>query len=77
MNKITIVFTAVIIFAFFSGCGNLGSSFSKAKGGRIAFTNFADNDAEIYIMDPDGKNLANLTKNTAADDEPALSPLFF
>ena len=47
----------------------------------IAFTSTRDNPtgnplltAEIYLMDPDGKNLRRLTANTDGDAFPALSP---
>ena len=43
-------------------------------GAQIAFTSYRDGNAEIYVMDADGSNLRNLTRNPALDWEPAWSP---
>lgn len=42
--------------------------------GRVAFTSSRDGNDEIYVADLDGRNLANLTNDPAADVEPAISP---
>ena len=41
---------------------------------QIAFTSFRDGNEEIYVMDADGSNLRNLTRNPALDSRPAWSP---
>ena len=41
---------------------------------QIAFTSFRDGNGEIYVMDADGSNLRNLTRNPAWDSRPAWSP---
>ena len=41
---------------------------------QIAFTSFRDGNREIYVMDADGSNLRNLTRNPALDYAPAWSP---
>ena len=41
---------------------------------HIAFTSERDGNAEIYIMDINGKNLRNLTNHPASDFSPAFSP---
>lgn len=41
---------------------------------KIAFVSFQNGNAEIYVMDADGKNQKRLTQNLADDGEPAWSP---
>ena len=43
-------------------------------GAQIAFTSYRDGNGEIYVMDADGGNLRNLTRNPALDWGPAWSP---
>jgi TolB protein len=40
----------------------------------IAFVSIRDGNAEVYVMDADGKNQRNLTNNPADDWGPAWSP---
>jgi TolB protein len=40
----------------------------------IAFDSDRDGNREIYVMDPDGSNLLNLTNNPGDDFDPAWSP---
>lgn len=42
--------------------------------GRIAFSSDRDGNREIYMMDPDGANLARLTTLPGADDIPRFRP---
>ena len=45
-------------------------------GDRIVFTKWAhDGDAEVHIMNADGSDVANLTKNSSNDSYPAISPV--
>ncbi|MBI1926421.1 PD40 domain-containing protein [Candidatus Poribacteria bacterium] len=41
---------------------------------QITFTSYRDGNAEIYVMDADGKNLRNLTKHPAFDGGSTWSP---
>ena len=41
---------------------------------RIAFVSERDGNKEIYVMNADGSNLRNLTRNPARDSGPAWSP---
>ena len=41
---------------------------------RIIFQSDRDGEYEIYMMDPDGSNVVQLTDNTAADRDPSWSP---
>jgi hypothetical protein len=43
-------------------------------GGRLAFTSLRDNRPQIYVMDEDGSNLANLNKDLAHNRQPAWAP---
>jgi len=43
-------------------------------GTRIAFESLRDGNSEIYVMDADGSNQANLTRHEADDHAPAWSP---
>lgn len=42
--------------------------------GKIAFRSTRDNNYEVWAMNADGSGQANLTRNAAADTEPAFSP---
>jgi hypothetical protein len=41
---------------------------------RVAFVSTQDGNAEIYVMNTDGSNQTNLSRNTADDTNPAWSP---
>ena len=43
-------------------------------GTRIAYEDWSDGDLEIYVMDPDGSNVVQLTDNEVPDASPAWSP---
>jgi len=43
-------------------------------GTKIAFGSTRDSNPEIYVMDPNGSNVARLTTNAAEDGQPAWSP---
>jgi len=43
-------------------------------GKKIAFTSLRDGNQEIYVMDADGTDQTNLTKNATQDSHPAFSP---
>ncbi len=44
------------------------------NGKRIAFLSKRDGDWEIYLVNPDGTNLVNLTNNKYTDTDPSWSP---
>jgi TolB protein len=55
----------------------LGRGWSPAwspDGTRIAFASTRDGNAEIYVMDADGRNVKRLTNHPAIDQDPAWSP---
>jgi len=45
-------------------------SFSQISQAQIAFVSDRDGNAEIYVMDADGKNPRNLTNHPAPDYQP-------
>jgi TolB protein len=45
-----------------------------AGGGSIAFASRRDGDYEIFAIDPQGRNLRQITQNISHDREPAWSP---
>jgi serine/threonine protein kinase len=54
-----------------------GGDFDPAwdpNGGRIAFTSVRDNRPQIYVMDINGENLANLNSDLAHNRQPAWAP---
>ena len=46
----------------------------KSAAGRLVFTSYRDNDAEIYISDLDGSAQTRLTHSAGLDDEAAIDP---
>jgi len=44
------------------------------NGTHIAFTSNREGNFEIYVMDPNGANIVNLTRDSAPDQQPAWSP---
>jgi len=70
--------TTVAIFVLIgvlAGCTGRGEAEpTPTPGGRIAFASNRDGNDEIYVMDADGSNQTNLTKNSAGDFYPSWSP---
>ncbi len=60
-----------VVFLIF---GLMSTTLSFQAHAQIAFTSFRDGNKEIYVMDADGSNLRNLTRNPAPDYRPAWSP---
>ncbi|MBN1680701.1 MAG: PD40 domain-containing protein [Anaerolineae bacterium] len=50
------------------------SAHAAGAGGHIAFGSDRDGDWDIYVMNPDGSNVRQLTLNTDDDFRPAWSP---
>ena len=46
----------------------------RVSNAKIAFVSERDGNPEVYAMDADGSELANLTRSPATDDQPAFSP---
>ena len=67
-NLPDLILNRVLIFGLISTM----SSFQAYT--KIAFTSYRDANREIYVMDADGSNLRNLTRNPAWDSRPAWSP---
>ena len=44
------------------------------NNGKIAFTKTLGPNEEIFVMQPDGSGLVNLTQNPADDTDPTWSP---
>jgi Tol biopolymer transport system component len=63
---------AAVLCALLPGCG--GDEEPVEHVNRIAFVSYRDGNDEIYLMDPDGSNLVNLTSHEASDTEPDWSP---
>lgn len=59
-----------------AGCGNSeqGKAESSARTSRIAFVSDRDGNDEVYVMQPDGSEVRNLTHNAARDADPCWSP---
>jgi len=73
-------FMKIQIFPFFSFILVLlnsggGSAWAKAPAtAKIVFSSLRDNNAEIYIMNPDGSKQQNLTNHPSNDIDPTFSP---
>ena len=53
----------------------MGQVLAKAPtSGKIVFTSTRDGNSEIYIMNPDGSDQVNLSRDNAEDSEPVWSP---
>lgn len=46
---------------------------AATTSGKIVFSSTRDGDEEIYLMNPDGSNVQQLTDNSAGDFKPAIS----
>jgi TolB protein len=68
---ISVLFCIAPAFPFLSCKGSIKSS---AKDQKIVFTSDRDGNAEIYIMDGDGKNQKRLTYDNGYDDYASFSP---
>jgi len=51
-----------------------GPGLEARHAGRIAFTSDRDGDAEIYVMNPGGGDVRQLTRNRVVDRDPAWAP---
>jgi Tol biopolymer transport system component len=51
-----------------------GSGTEPSTGSKIAFSSDRDGNYEIYVMNPDGSGVRNLTNDLADDNSPSWSP---
>ena len=71
--KIKLFFFFFIIFSLFNSGED--SAWSKAPvTPKIVFSSLRDNNAEVYIMNPDGSEQLNLSNHPSNDFEPTFSP---
>ena len=64
-------FTIATLFVF----GSVSTAWARApRTAKIAYTSIQNDNAEIYVMNPDGSDQVNLTRNEATDFDPAWSP---
>ena len=72
--KRTILFLFCLFSAYLTN-PNINSVFAKAPTTpKIAFSSTRDGNSEIYMMNPDGSDLVNLTRDPARDHNPIWSP---
>ena len=60
------VFTIMLSFVF--------GSYAQSAGPRILFSSTRDGNSEVYTMNPDGSNVANLSQHPRSDLNPTWSP---
>ncbi len=67
----TVGFVIAMLLMF----GSVSTAWGRApRTAKIAYTSIQNENAEIYIMNPDGSDKVNLTRNEATDFDPAWSP---
>ncbi len=71
LGSATISFAIATLLMF----GSVSTAWGRApRTAKIAYTSIQNENAEIYIMNPDGSDKVNLTRNKATDFDPAWSP---
>jgi Tol biopolymer transport system component len=72
MKKLILI--AIFIFCIVA-CKTSSEPYSKKVViYNIVYTEFVDNDIEIYKINSDGSGRKNLTNNSAFDNDPIFSP---
>jgi Tol biopolymer transport system component len=66
--------TAAAVLAGLVACGDGTGPGGGFGVGQIAFTSARDGHWDIYVVEPDGRGLVNLTQTTTEDLYPAWSP---
>src|SRR3989344_3868053 len=66
--------TGIAAVVAYGGADVGKEAFAQERKSRIAFESDRDGDFEIYVMDPDGTNVVNLTNNAIHDRWPTWSP---
>ncbi|MGH2732636.1 MAG: TolB family protein, partial [Actinomycetota bacterium] len=71
--RLSLRISVVLALVAFSGASPLPAHGSAALD-EIAFRSDRDGNAEIYVMNAEGKDLARITNNAAEDTSPKWSP---
>lgn len=71
-RRFTIVSFAISVLILFSSVSTLWAKAPTTP--KIVFTSYRDDNDEIYIMNPDGSEQVNLSRDKAADSDPVWSP---
>lgn len=74
-NSLPIILIVTLVFSFSFMLFFTGSTFAAFPGGngKIAFMSYRDGDGEIFVMNPDGTGVTQLTFNTIFDSSPSWS----
>ena len=74
-NSFALIFITTLIFSFSFILFSTQSVYAAFPGGngKIAFMNYQDGEGEIFVMNPDGTGVTQLTFNTVGDAFPAWS----
>jgi len=74
-NSFALIFITALIFSFSFILFSTQSAYAAFPGGngKIAFMNYQDGEGEIFVMNPDGTGVTQLTSNTVSDAAPAWS----
>ena len=70
--QLTILSYLIGTFLLFGSISTVRSA--APTSGKIVFTSTRDGNSEIYIMNPDGSDQVNLSRDNAEDSEPVWSP---
>jgi TolB protein len=73
LKRIARPLAAIIALALLSACPQKHPGDDSPYMGKILFSSDRDGNYEIYLMNPDGTGLVNLTKNPGADYTPRWS----
>ena len=72
--KPRILILAALALVAMLGPAVVSGAVQRAVPGKIAFVSTRSGNAEIWTVNPDGRDLARVTKSSAPDDDPAWSP---
>ena len=73
-NRLHLFSWILLVFPFVVSCGGGDDDSGSSEIGKIAFTSYRDDNREIYVMDADGDNQRNISKNSSSDYAPAWKP---
>ncbi|MGB6681465.1 MAG: hypothetical protein WBF08_09120, partial [Candidatus Bathyarchaeia archaeon] len=74
-SSLSLIFITTLIFSMSLILFSTQSAYAAFPGGngKIAFMSYRDGDGEIFVMNPDGTGVTQLTFNTVSDAFPAWS----